>query len=44
MSYRKFSTCGIEKTFMSILGIYKLSILCKDNTSTYDIDKTKIST
>ena len=39
-----FSTCGIDKTFMSILGIEKLSILCIDNTSTYDIDKNKMST
>ena len=29
---------------MSILGIEKLSIFFIDNTSTYDVDKTKIST
>ena len=39
-----FFTCDLEKTFISILGLEKLSILCIDNTYTYDIDKTKIST
>ena len=44
MSYGNFFTCGIDKIFMSILGINKFSILYIDNTSTYDVDKTKIST
>ena len=39
-----FSTCDIDKTFMSILGIEKLSILGIDNESTYYIEKSKFST
>ena len=48
-----FSTCGIDKTFMSVLGIDNLSIfdidsflstLYMDNTSTYDIYKIKLYT
>ena len=35
------STFGIDKTFMSILGTDKLSILCIDNISTYDVEKLK---
>ena len=35
------SSCGIDKTFMSIGGIYIFSILCIDNTYTYDVDKQK---
>ena len=31
-----------RKTFMYIFGIDKLSRLCIDNTSTYDIDKTNV--
>ena len=38
------STCGTDKIFVSILGIDKLSILCIDNTSTYDVYNNKIST
>ena len=39
-----FSKYVIDKIFIYILAIYKLYILCKDNTSTYDTDKIKIST
>ena len=39
-----FSTCGIDKMVMSILGKDKFSTLCIDNKSTYDVDKTKMST
>ena len=39
-----FSTCGIDKTFMSILGIDKMSILCIDDKSTYDVEKTNFFT
>ena len=36
------STYGIDKTFMSILVIDKLYILCIDITSTDDVDKTNL--
>ena len=39
-----FSKCGIDKLFMSILGIDKLCILFMDTTYAYDVDKAKIST
>ena len=35
------STCGIDKIFISLSGIYKLYILCIDNISTYDVENNQ---
>ena len=44
ISYGQFFYMCYRQTFMSILGVEKLSILCIDNIYTYDVEKTKIST
>ena len=36
----KISTYDVDKTFMSVLDIEKCFILCINNTSKYDIDRT----